>query len=42
MAEANSLQAMVAPECSEALEYSEALALSIMGYYDNTFPSCME
>ena len=42
MTEPNSLQALVAPECSEALEYSEVLALNDIGYYENTFSSCRE
>ena len=42
MRETNYLQALVAPECCEALEESEVLTLNDIGYYENTFASFRE
>ena len=42
MREANYLQALVAPECWEALEESEILTSNDISYYENTFASFRE
>ena len=42
MWEANFLQALMGPECWNALVYSEELALNRISYCENTFASFME